>query len=423
MNLKKLKIILYLPLALFFIAYLFYYPLPAKAADVCNWMIEGNPATDPNAGICAAKGLGANSSLSSCNQSTKTSSCGNSSCLCCCKAAASAGGLNDTMPNLDINKLQVKIPSLTQFTKPAECGSDSSGNKIFCVNWISDYIAAIYKYAIGIVGILAAVVLMIGGVLWIVAGGSATMIGEAKAWIGASLTGLVIALCSYLILYQINPALTVFQPIKITQVKKAPEAAISTGVSQACQKYLDPAGTNTIKYNNIKTTDHTPYPPSCSNPIYINAFNDVGSEKARYLKAIAATETGCNPTLPSPAGVCGLMQIMPKTAKDLRPDLFAAKTDKEICDYLIASPGESIKIANKFIDNNYGSHGGTLTYIFAGYNSGYSTSPNPTTGKKGGLAPSSSTDCGPAYKAFECCINPGELTETQDYVYRALNFY
>jgi hypothetical protein len=72
---------------------------------------------------------------------------------------------------------------------------------------IANLIRAIYKYAIGIVGILAAVVLMIGGVMWVVAGGSSTMIGEAKAWIGASLTGLVIALCSYLILATVNPAL------------------------------------------------------------------------------------------------------------------------------------------------------------------------------------------------------------------------
>ncbi|MFH0956173.1 MAG: pilin [Candidatus Falkowbacteria bacterium] len=72
---------------------------------------------------------------------------------------------------------------------------------------IAEYIRVVYKYAIGIVGILAAVVLMIGGVLWIVAGGNATMIGEAKAWIGASLTGLVLALSSYLILATVNPAL------------------------------------------------------------------------------------------------------------------------------------------------------------------------------------------------------------------------
>jgi len=83
---------------------------------------------------------------------------------------------------------------------------------------IAKYIRVIYKYAIGIVGILAAVVLMIGGVLWIVAGGNATAIGEAKSWIGASLTGLVIALCSYLILATVNPALVDFKTTTIKTV-------------------------------------------------------------------------------------------------------------------------------------------------------------------------------------------------------------
>lgn len=85
---------------------------------------------------------------------------------------------------------------------------------------IANYIRAIYKYAIGIVGILAAVVLMIGGVMWIVAGGSSTRIGEAKAWISASLTGLLLALMSYLILATINPALVDLKTTKIEQVKK-----------------------------------------------------------------------------------------------------------------------------------------------------------------------------------------------------------
>ena len=87
---------------------------------------------------------------------------------------------------------------------------------------IAKYVRLIYKYAIGIVGILAAVVLMVGGVMWIVAGGSATAIGEAKAWIGASLTGLVIALTSYVILYQINPALVGFKGLNITLVDQIP---------------------------------------------------------------------------------------------------------------------------------------------------------------------------------------------------------
>jgi len=112
---------------------------------------------------------------------------------------------------------QVQIPDYT-----FNSSDKTTGN-------IANYVRAIYKYAIGIVGILAAVVLMIGGVLWIVAGGSATAIGEAKAWIGASLTGLVIALASYLILATINPALVDF---KTTGIKTVEEIKIDGIIKQ-----------------------------------------------------------------------------------------------------------------------------------------------------------------------------------------------
>jgi len=85
---------------------------------------------------------------------------------------------------------------------------------------IADYIRVIYKYAIGIVGILATVVMMIGGIMWIMSGGSPERAGEAKAYISASLTGLVLTLASYLILATVNPALVNF---KITDVASVSE--------------------------------------------------------------------------------------------------------------------------------------------------------------------------------------------------------
>ncbi len=168
--LKKIKIIFYIPLALFFIVNLFYFSLPAKAAP------------------------------------------------------------NDTMPQFQIPELQIKIPTLN-LTPAKQIKCENTANNTICfIPWIGEYIAGVYKYAIGIVGILAAVMLMVGGIIWITAGGSATQVGNAKSYIAASLTGLVIALCSYLILYQINPALTIFQPLKVTLVKTAPEVTPSTGV-------------------------------------------------------------------------------------------------------------------------------------------------------------------------------------------------
>ena len=104
------------------------------------------------------------------------------------------------------------------FTPQVDIGTEFRGEQTINGNSIGNYIKIIYKYAIGIVGILAAVILMIAGVIWLTAGGNASQITEAKAWITASLTGLILALCSYLILATVNPALVEFKPLKITDI-------------------------------------------------------------------------------------------------------------------------------------------------------------------------------------------------------------
>ena len=73
---------------------------------------------------------------------------------------------------------------------------------------IAEYIKAIYTYAVGAVGILATVMLMIGGLRWILAAGNPSSISEAKDIILASISGMVLVLTSYLVLNQVNPALT-----------------------------------------------------------------------------------------------------------------------------------------------------------------------------------------------------------------------
>src|SRR6056297_1521338 len=73
---------------------------------------------------------------------------------------------------------------------------------------IADYIKAIYTYAISIVAIAAALALMVGGTIWLTAGGSNTRVENAKKIMTGALSGLVLALGSYFLLAQINPELT-----------------------------------------------------------------------------------------------------------------------------------------------------------------------------------------------------------------------
>jgi len=121
-------------------------------------------------------------------------------------------------------KMQVGIPGAETGFGPGETYTfDTKSTKP-----IAQYIRSIYKYAIGVVGILATVVMMIGGIMWIMSGGSPERAGEAKAYISASLTGLVLTLASYLILATVNPALTNFKISAITPVSAPPESSKET---------------------------------------------------------------------------------------------------------------------------------------------------------------------------------------------------
>jgi hypothetical protein len=122
--------------------------------------------------------------------------------------------------------IQIPIPTVSITKDSVKCEGD------YCeIPWIGQYVAGIYKYAIGVVGIVAAIMLMVGGVRWLTAGGNASAVTDAQSYITGSLTGLVLALLSYTILYTINPALVSFKPIRVKMVEKVAIMSNTGGLS------------------------------------------------------------------------------------------------------------------------------------------------------------------------------------------------
>src|SRR3989338_9635940 len=78
------------------------------------------------------------------------------------------------------DNLQIKIPGLDKFTDAKECPNDPGK---LCFNWIGEYIFLIYKYAIVIAGIFATIIMMIGGFMWLMAGGGQTHRNHIKIFI------------------------------------------------------------------------------------------------------------------------------------------------------------------------------------------------------------------------------------------------
>lgn len=108
----------------------------------------------------------------------------------------------------DVNKSipfnpQVAIPG-SSFQNSIAIGNDSIGR----------YVVAVYNYGLTIVGILAALVLMAGGLIWLTSGGNTSKISQAKELMTGSIIGIVILTGTWLILNTINPKLTRFEPLK-----------------------------------------------------------------------------------------------------------------------------------------------------------------------------------------------------------------
>lgn len=99
--------------------------------------------------------------------------------------------------------VQVPLPIM----KKGNCHLKENKDKT-CVDSYGEYVGLIYRYFSGVIGILAAVMLMWGGFRWMAAAGNASRVESAKETINSSIIALVIVLGSYVILYTINPQLT-----------------------------------------------------------------------------------------------------------------------------------------------------------------------------------------------------------------------
>ncbi|MFA6132274.1 MAG: NlpC/P60 family protein [Patescibacteria group bacterium] len=129
-------------------------------------------------------------------------------------AAAGAAPSTQTAPTVKREYvapvLSVNIPTVS-FSKIFE------DNGYIEVNWLSEYITGLYKYLLTISGIFAVFLLMVGGLQYVVSPGGSGQ-ASAKKRMTNALTGMVLLFCVYMILYIVNPKLTVFEGLSIQTI-------------------------------------------------------------------------------------------------------------------------------------------------------------------------------------------------------------
>lgn len=124
-------------------------------------------------------------------------------------------------------QLEIPIPDLS-FAKAV---ADSN---VVTSNFIGEYITGVYKFLIGFALTIAIVMMMVGGLQYVI-GATSGEIGKAKERIRNAIVGLVLLLFVYVILFTVNPQTTLFSSLELKYIKEIPS-----------ENFFEPSGADAI---------------------------------------------------------------------------------------------------------------------------------------------------------------------------------
>ncbi len=116
---------------------------------------------------------------------------------------------------------QITIPN-SEFNAGADvsAGNYDQATGKMSSDLLGRYIKSFYNYGLTIAAILATLVLMGGGVIWMISGGDSGKVGQAKELITGSIVGMLILICAWVILNTINPNLVNLNAVVTPVIKK-----------------------------------------------------------------------------------------------------------------------------------------------------------------------------------------------------------
>ncbi|MDD4607340.1 MAG: transglycosylase SLT domain-containing protein [Patescibacteria group bacterium] len=226
--------------------------------------------------------------------------------LCCCYTTGAR--------SCDWFSVEITCPQGTEISDPKKCETPDivlqvpiGTTKI--VHNLSDYIAAIYNYALYAIVILAVVMIIYAGFMWILAAGNASKIDNAKTKITEAIVGLILAFASYLILYAVNPEILSLHLPGIEKIVGVKFRESSTNTN--CPNVIGQVTPIEDILNNPNLLI-----PEAKKTAYDGALLAAANKynvDCDWLKAIMFAESRGVSDRVSPVGACGLMQVLPAT--------------------------------------------------------------------------------------------------------------
>jgi hypothetical protein len=276
---------------------------------------------------------------------------------------------------------------------------------------LGEYVAALYVFVVSAIGILAALLIMYGGLKWLTAGGDRGRVQDAKDQISSAIIGILIAFGAYLLLLTISPKLVKFSSLEIKPVPKRVaefEKEVAFGARGAALGSASLSGIDTW-LNDPTTGMKTKYGTLIASLATSQVPQDL-------IYAIIFVESGGRPSLISPAGACGIMQVLPatagKTCKELLdPNVgiaagvaYLKKLASNTCPDTAVRRDGSVAQCKPPDVRATGCSNGNIDFIIPAYNGGAG-------------ANCGSVDC-PAKTWWECMANTG-YQETREYYLKA----
>jgi len=228
----------------------------------------------------------------------------------------------------EVPQVRIRIPGLT-FSEADEIGieQDTDGRTFLYFPFLGEYIAAVYQYGVIVASVLAILMVLFGGIQWIISGGEQERITSAKKHITGALVGLLIAVTSYVFLNTLNPELVNFRNLRVFKVKTIPiEALYPEGeTNPSTQGYVGgnptPKGNEKCLYDTFTPGVKIGEKPKTTR---VNMFG-VGTALVNIRSAEAWQRVSDEAQSSADPEVIGYIQYMIDFKNKLVPDLVGSK--------------------------------------------------------------------------------------------------
>lgn len=188
--------------------------------------------------------------------------------------------ISTPIPNLDLaTQIQTTVRNQEQY---------------ITIPYLAQYISAFYRYAIGMVLVAAAVMLVYGGFLYIL-GGTMKSVSRGKDVVVNALIGMVLVFSSFMLLNLVNPQTAVLKPLEIPRVKPDP-LNMYMGANQDAPQTLAELGIPPRSDAPTNVAQNAPQTGDPNNPDQVAQEQPVGQATATAEEWVPPPSTARFPT-------------------------------------------------------------------------------------------------------------------------------